>query len=199
MTVLHIQPNAALSSSYTIRPGMTQPDHLPGDSFHANDGSQGQSSLFQWTHILLSAQKPPLCPQYPQDDEDFWRIRWRTVTRLYKWNAHAAEAAHLLSLAHMPTTARYSTEWLLSHNRAELPDPTQCALCQRGPDTQDHRFFNCDLIAPLWPRWTRQEAMSGPLATSRAAFHATVISAEAQDALLFREFFARASISACQL
>ncbi|KAK9475595.1 hypothetical protein V1514DRAFT_323016, partial [Lipomyces japonicus] len=88
-----------------------------------SDRTPIQPPVFKRTHIALSAQRPPLCLQHPRADEDFWRIRWRIVSRLYKWNAHAAEAAQLLSLAHIPTTDQFTAEWLHEHNMQNWQTP----------------------------------------------------------------------------
>ncbi|KAK9479305.1 hypothetical protein V1514DRAFT_319064 [Lipomyces japonicus] len=113
----------------------------------------------------------------PRKDSEYWLKRWRTVERLYKWRPLVAEAAHLVSLDHQPTSSLFSPEWLLGHNKAGLPDPSQCALCQEGLDTAAHRIYECPLVASHWDLWSPQEIMSGSLEISRAKFHAAAVSA----------------------
>ncbi|KAK9475578.1 hypothetical protein V1514DRAFT_49328, partial [Lipomyces japonicus] len=132
----------------TLRIGSPQPEHLPDDCLIISQGSLAQITDFKRTQVSLSAPRAPLCPQSPPSNQTFWRKRWSIINSLYKWNGRCAEVAHLLLLNHAPRSSRFSADWLLNHNLAALPDLSQCALCQAGLDTQQHRFCHCCFIAP---------------------------------------------------
>ncbi|KAK9476662.1 hypothetical protein V1514DRAFT_359344 [Lipomyces japonicus] len=154
LILLRVQSNLSYNAHHTIGPHGAQPAHMPPDSFLPPEGYELSQAFFKRIYQLIASREPPLCPQPPRNDSEYWPKRWRTVEQLYKWRPLAAEAAHLVSLDHLPTSSLLSPEWLLDHNKAGLPDPSQYALCQEGLDTAAHRIYECPLVAIHCDFWS---------------------------------------------